>query len=312
MEAVYSKILDDIIDAQEPNGLVPTMAPEIRYMCGPLHDTITWGCAVCFLPELTKRYYGSTHVFSKIYQRCVRYMEYMKTKEQKGGLIEHGMGDWGYDIAFGNHQDNIETAVYYRCISNVAMMTRELVFKGDASRYEARAARIYEVYNSHLLVSDKAEYPYAFYTSLDNPGTNDRTMVSQAIALQFDLVPVEYRAAVFQAFIAAVEESGPRTRAGEIGLKYLWSTFAEAEVDRPDLVLAMARQEEHPSYMRFIRHGETTLSEFWQDACRSMCHDTLGTIYEWFYAAVLGGTACRRRIPHMGTATADTERIRLC
>jgi hypothetical protein len=32
MEAVYSKILDDIIDTQEPSGLVPTMAPLVRYM----------------------------------------------------------------------------------------------------------------------------------------------------------------------------------------------------------------------------------------------------------------------------------------
>ena len=56
----------------------------------------------------------------------------------------------------------------------------------------------------------------------------------------------------------------------------------------PDIVLEMARQEEHPSYMRFIRRGETTLNEFWQDACRSKCHDMLGTIYEWFYEAVLG------------------------
>jgi hypothetical protein len=32
MEAVYSKILDDIIDAQEPSGLVPNMAPLNRYM----------------------------------------------------------------------------------------------------------------------------------------------------------------------------------------------------------------------------------------------------------------------------------------
>lgn len=32
MEALYSKILDDIIDTQEPSGLVPTMAPLIRYM----------------------------------------------------------------------------------------------------------------------------------------------------------------------------------------------------------------------------------------------------------------------------------------
>ncbi|KAK1146761.1 hypothetical protein N8T08_002522 [Aspergillus melleus] len=288
MEAVYTKILGDIIDTQESNGLVPTMAPEIRYMCGPLHDTITWGCAICFLPQLLKQYYGSTRVFKRIYEPGARYMDYMRTKERHGGLIEHGLGDWGYDIAYGNHQANIETAVYYRCLQNMALMARDLGLFEDAVRYEAWAARIFEVYNRHLLVTDRQSYPYAFYTSRDQPDSHDRTMVGQAMALQFELVPAAHRDDVIRAFVAAVEESGPRIRAGEIGLKYVWSTFADPGVDRPDLVLAMARQEEHPSYMRFLRRGDTTLSEFWQDACRSKCHDMLGTIYEWFYAAVLG------------------------
>ncbi|KAF9891975.1 hypothetical protein FE257_002939 [Aspergillus nanangensis] len=289
MEDVYCKILDDIIDAQEPNGLVPTMAPEMRYMCGPLHVTITWGCAVCFLPELIKRYYGSTHIIARIYQPCVRYMAYMQTKERHGGLIEHGLGDWGRDIAFGNHQANIETAVYYRCLRNVAMMARELHLPTDEAEFTRRADRIYDVYNRHLLVvRDKTNPDYAFYTSLDTPGAHDCTMVAQAVALQFGLVSAEHRADIIRAFLADAEASGYRMQAGEIGLKYLWNTLAEPDVDRPDIVLAMARQEEHPSYMRFLRRGETTLSEFWQDACRSKCHDMLGTIYEWFYAAVLG------------------------
>ncbi|KAI9154885.1 Alpha-L-rhamnosidase [Paramyrothecium foliicola] len=288
MEAVYTKILDDIIDAQEPSGLVPTMAPLNRYMCGPMHDTITWGGAVCLLPELIKRYYGSTSVFPKVYKACVAYMEYMEAKERRGGLIEHGLGDWGRDIAFGNHQANIETAVYYKCLRNVAMMAKELGRDSDEQRFTSWADRIYRVYNERLLVNDKQTYPYAFYTSLDNPGSQDRTMVAQAVALQFGLVPAKHRADVIAAFIADAEDSGHVMRAGEIGLKYLWNTLAESDVDRPDIVLDMARQEEHPSYMRFLRRGETTLLEFWQDNCRSKCHDMLGTIYEWFYSYALG------------------------
>ncbi|KAJ3530149.1 hypothetical protein NM208_g9452 [Fusarium decemcellulare] len=288
MEAVYSKILDDIIDTQEPSGLVPTMAPLVRYMCGPMHDTITWGGAICLLPEQIKHYYGSTSVFNKIYRPCIQYMEYMKGKERLGGLIEHGLGDWGYSIAFGNHQANIETAVYYKCLRNVAMMAKELGFTEDETRFTAWADRIYAVYNNQLLVTDKATFPYAFYTSRDDPGTRDRTMVAQAVALQHGLAPPQHRAGVIQAFIAAAEDSSHVMRAGEIGLKYLWNTLAEQEVDRPDIVLNMIRREEHPSYMRFLRRGETTLSEFWQDNCRSKCHDMLGTIYEWFYDYVLG------------------------
>ncbi|KAL4966912.1 bacterial alpha-L-rhamnosidase-domain-containing protein [Aspergillus stella-maris] len=288
MESLYTKILDDIIDAQEPSGIVPTMAPEIRYMCGPMHDTITWGCAVAFLPELIKKYYGSTHVFSKIYQPCVRYMEYIRDKERKGGLIEHGLGDWGRDIAFGNHQANIETAVYYRCLRNVALMAGELRHVEDEKKYTAWADRIYKVYNERLLVTDTSLRGHAFYTSLDNPGTTDCTMVAQSFALQFGLVPAEYHPDIIKAFLSACATSGNRIEAGEIGLKYLWNTLADPHVNRPDIVLKMARQEEHPSYMRFLRRGETTLSEFWQDACRSKCHDMLGTIYEWFYEGVLG------------------------
>ncbi|KAJ4353201.1 uncharacterized protein N0V89_004927 [Didymosphaeria variabile] len=286
MESLYTKILDDIVDAQEPNGLCPTMAPEIRYMCGPLHDTITWGGAVALLPEILRFYYGSTQTFEKLFEPCVRYMEYIRTKERDGGLVEHGLGDWGRDIAFGNNQANIETAIYYRCLRNIQRMAHELGRSEDERRFREWADRIYAVYNERLLVTDKTLHPYAFYTSRDEPGKQDRNMVAQAFALQFDLVPREHVADVQRAFLADCADAGNRIQAGEIGLKYLWNTLAD--VDRPDIVLEMARQEEHPSYMRFIRQGETTLNEFWQDACRSKSHDMLGTIYEWFYNAVLG------------------------
>ncbi|KAF2226005.1 bacterial alpha-L-rhamnosidase-domain-containing protein [Elsinoe ampelina] len=284
MESLYSKILDDILDTQESTGLVPTMAPEIRYMCGPLHDTITWGCALCFLPDILKKYYGSTHVIPKVFPAARRYMEYISKKERQGGLIEHGLGDWGRDIAFGNHQANLETAVYYHCLRCVEMMARELGEKEEEAKWKKEAERIYAVYNKHLLITDDEEVGHAYYTSLDAYPKRDRTAVAQGVALQFGLVPKDKIADVEKAFLADVADC--RIRAGEIGLKYLWETLGDLK--RPDVVLAMARQEEHPSYMRFLRRGETTLLEFWQDECRSKSHDMLGTIYEWFYANVLG------------------------
>jgi hypothetical protein len=286
MESLYTKILDDIVDAQESNGLCPTMAPEIRYMCGPLHDTITWGGAVALLPEILRIYYDSTIVFEKLFEPCVRYMEYIKTKEREGGLIEHGLGDWGRDIAFGNNQANIETAIYYKCLRNVEVMAKELGKADAEQRFRDWADRIALVYNERLLITDKKLHPYAFYTSRDDLEKHDRNMVAQAFALQFNLVPPDYISDVQHAFLADCADANHRIQAGEIGLKYLWNTLAD--VDRPDIVLEMARQEEHPSYMRFLRRGETTLNEFWQDACRSKCHDMLGTIYEWFYEAILG------------------------
>lgn len=284
IEALHSKILEDIMDAQEPSGFIPNMAPDTRFMCGPMRNTITWGCAVCFIPEILKKYYGSTHVIQRVYPAAVRYIEYMQTWERKGGLIVHGLGDWGRDIAFGNLQANIETAVYYKCLQNLAMMAEELGKQEDVKHFSQWAERIHRVYNQHLLVTDDEIYKGSYYTSLDNYPTKDRVAVAQTIALQFEMVPKEHIKDVQAAFLDDVADGVMRS--GEIGLRYLFNTLDDLR--RPDIVLQMARQEEHPSYMRFLRRGETTLLEFWQDECRSKCHDMLGTIYEWFYAAVLG------------------------
>jgi hypothetical protein len=286
VESLYCKIIDDIIDAQDPSGLVPTMAPEIRYMTGPFRDTITWGAALILLPDILQRYYGSIDVVTRIYNPAMRYLKYLHQKERRGGLIEHGLGDWGREIAFGNSQANIETAVYYQCLQVMERFARQLSFDNDAILFKEWAVRVREVYNKHLLVIDDPAQPGAYYTSLDRYPERDSTAVNQAIALQLGLVPQEHRGAVLAAFLADVADG--KLRSGEVGLRYIFATLAE--IGRHDIVLRMARQEEHPSYMRFLRRGETTLPEFWQDECRSKCHDMLGHIQEWFYAAVLGIT----------------------
>lgn len=220
-----------------------------------------------------------------MYAAGTAYLRYLRTRERAGGLVEHGLGDWGRGIAHGNNQANIETAIYHSCLVRMARFAAILDLPADHAHWTAEAERVRGVYNEHLLVRrEESAYPYAHYTSRDEPGVCDRDAVAQAFALQFGLVPDECVDDVRRAFLEDVGDG--RIRSGEIGLKYLFNTLEDLR--RPDLVLQMARQEEHPSYMRFLRRGETTLLEFWQDECRSKCHDMLGTIFEWFYGGVLG------------------------
>ncbi|KAF7946843.1 uncharacterized protein EAE97_004092 [Botrytis byssoidea] len=269
MESLYTNILDDILDAQERSGLIPTMAPEMTYMCGPLHDTITWGCALILIPDILQRYYGTTKSIAKMYRAGERYMAYIKGKERFGGLIEHGLGDWGRGIAHGNAQ---------------AILKQLFIMNHKKKSWEKEAKRIYDVYNQHLLVTNDPSRPHAYYTSRDDYPNRDCDAVCQALALQFNMVPEAHISAVQASFLSDVSDG--KLRSGEIGLRHLFNTLGD--LGRTDLVLQMARQEEHPSYMRFLRRGETTLLEFWQDECRSKCHDMLGSILEWFYVYVLG------------------------
>lgn len=219
MEDLYGKIIDDIFGAQEPSGLVPTMAPEILYMCGPLHDTITWGCALIFIPDMLRKYYGSTRMISKMYRAGERYMQYMKKKERDGGLIEHGLGDWGRGIAHGNAQANIETAVYHECLKCMERFAVELDLPVEAENWKAEASRVYSIYNKHLLVTDDSAHPDAYYTSPDKFPARDCDAVCQALALQFDMVPSQYKNDVMKAFLEDIADG--KLRSGEIGLRYL-------------------------------------------------------------------------------------------
>ena len=68
-------------------------------------------------------------------------MDYLYTEEDEGGLIEHGLGDRGRDIAFGNHKANIEIAIHYKYLRNVDLMARELGYEEGAEEYGAWAER---------------------------------------------------------------------------------------------------------------------------------------------------------------------------
>ncbi|TGO41595.1 hypothetical protein BHYA_0019g00240 [Botrytis hyacinthi] len=202
-----------------------------------------------------------------MYRAGERYMAYIKGKERFGGLIEHGLGDWGRGIAHGIAQANIETAVYHEYLLCMSKFASHLNLDDEKKSWEKEAKRIYDVYNQHLLVTDDPSRPHAYYTSRDDYPNRDYDAVCQALALQFNMVPEGHISAVQASILSDVSDG--KLRSGEIGLRYLFNTLGD--LGRTDLVL-----------------GETTLLEFWQDECRSKCHDMLGSILEWFYIYVLG------------------------
>lgn len=296
VEDLYSKIVFDMIDSQDSDGLVPTMAPEIRYMTGPFRDSLPWGIAIVVLPRILRDYYDSTGIIEKAYPAMKRYIDYIATREKLGGLIDHGLGDWGIRGAYGDSAFNLETGLYIYGVRLVAQFAAALGKDDDAAYYEGKADRLLEVYNGTLL--RRLPSGRFGYVAIDLPGEPRVTAVNQALPLDLGLVPDEHRADVETAFLESTEPGV--IVSGEIGLRYLLNQLGE--LGRNDTVLRMARQKEHPSYMRFLEMGETTLPEFWDDNARSKNHDMMGHILEWFYAHVLGVTSLEAGYKRIGIA----------
>ena len=124
----------------------------------------------------------------------------------------------------------------------------------------------------------------AYYRTYDANEEFELTQTNQALPLYFGMVPKEARAGVEKALVKLCE--GNHLVCGEVGLVYILRSLAA--IGRNDIIFDMITREQHPSYLRFVKQGETTLPEFWRDDARSRNHDMMGHIMEWFFAEVAG------------------------
>lgn len=117
--------LQNIADAQHPNGAVPTTAPEYVYFQGKGMDDFAespeWGCTLVVLPFMYYDFYGDDSLIHTYYKNMSRYVDYLATRAE-GHILSFGLGDW-YD--YGNFRAGfsrntpvplVATAHYYMIV----------------------------------------------------------------------------------------------------------------------------------------------------------------------------------------------------
>lgn len=179
------------------------------------------------------------------------------------------------------------------------------VYLADAADFEKQAEAVCRLYNKSLLVRDensgkgdkwsesmeeaferlaKEKVRGTYYRAYDVSEELALTQTNQAIPLMFGMVPEMARKGVEETLLKLCE--GQHLVCGEIGLVYILRALMAMR--RNDVILDMITKEQHPSYLRFVENGETTLPEFWRDDARSRNHDMMGHIMEWFFTGVAG------------------------
>jgi len=155
-------------------------------------------------------------------------------------------------------------------------------FEKDQKRYKEIAGEVLLSYNRELLRWNPqiGEWAYDSYEKVEFTPTQ----ATQAIPLQFGMVPEDKKESVEKSFLLTCKEHKLRT--GEIGLPYILRTLGDLR--QTDVVQDMIFQQQHPSYYRFVQMGETTLPEFWRDDSRSRNHDMMGAVLEYLYHYMAG------------------------
>lgn len=294
-DAQYGEDESDIDNGAFPheykNGLVPSIAPRYAKFItdwneGSFWDIIPWGSSIILAAYEQYRFYGNQKVLADNYESAKRYIGYLTNqyndynrlynKNGRERFICAGLGDWGIEQNKGRGRENIETAFYYHDLMTMAEISK-ILNKGDEKKFTEQAEKVKELYNESLLITDDDAY-YMDYQS----GT--ATQTNQAIPLCLGLVPSEYTGKVQNTLVSLCE--GHHLECGEIGLVYILRSLSAA--GRNDIICDFILKETHPSYLRFVEMGETTLPEFWRDDARSRNHDMMGHIIEWFFTEAAG------------------------
>ncbi|MDR6880584.1 family 78 glycoside hydrolase catalytic domain [Bacillus sp. 3255] len=283
VERLLVKTMEDIRDAQLPNGMVPTTAPEYvvfseQWRC--FRDSVSWGAAYILTGWNLLHLYGNRRVLIEHYETMKAYIEYVKSNSDEL-IVREGLGDW-YDAGSnppGFVQNtpvaHTETAMFYHIADVFAQIAALLHQDDDAAAYAKLREKIKRAFNAAFWDCEKEQYASG-------------SQSSNAMPLVLGLTDPSSREKVLSHIIEDIERHGYHTTAGDVGHRFV--LLALAEYGRSDIVYAMSRQTDHPSYGYQIVHGATTLTEAWDGPTvgKSQNHFMLGHVEEWFYRDLAG------------------------
>jgi alpha-L-rhamnosidase len=277
--ALCRKVINDMKNAQYPDGKIPEIAPEFTVFTPPFDESPEWGSAAVILPWYTYRWYGDKQTLAEAYDMMKAYVMYLKNKA-KDNILSHGLGDW-YDI--GPNRPGLPqmtkmgitaTAMFYYDLSIMQQVAKKLTKTADQKMFEQLAFSVKRAFNDRFLDKQKLQYDSASQTA-------------NAMALFMGLVEAKNKDAVVNALVKDIRDRNNALTAGDVGYRYVLKVLEEA--GRNDVIFDMNNRDDVPGYGFQLKHGATALTESWQ-ALESVSnnHFMLGHLMEWFYAGLAG------------------------
>ena len=272
---LYNKVIDDMMEAQLENGLVPDIAPEYVPFVEGFRDSPEWGSACIILPWDMYQWYGDKEAVRKAYPMMKRYLNYLNGMSDKY-ILSQGLGDW-YDLgpkfpgeAQLTPKAVTATSIFFYDAKLLGMMAELIGEKEDSGKYGKMAEEIRKAFNSKFF----------------NPVTKTYSTGSQtafAMPLFFGMVDDSIKSDVVNNLIKSINNNDKALTAGDIGYRYLLRTLEEA--GQSQLIFDMNSKTDVPGYGYQLSKGATSLTESWA-ALKYVSNDhmMLGHLMEWFYS----------------------------
>lgn len=287
LAGMYRKVLEDMEEAQTPEGLVPDIAPEyhnfdLEQVHKGFRDSPEWGSACIIAPWYLYGQYGDITFLENHYEMMQKYLDYLQSRTACG-LLHHGLGDWcDYGVNPPYAQNTpvplTASAIYLYDLQLMERIAEVLRKPQDSALYRQWRQQTEKAFRREFYDDQTKRY-----------GTGSQT--ANAMALFLGLAPEEDDCQVRDSLIRDIELRGYRTTSGDVGFPFVLRALEK--IGRSDIAARMLLQTEAPSYGYQILHGATTLCEEWngndpKHPSSSQNHFMLGAAEEWFYQVLAG------------------------
>ena len=283
---MFTKGMNDMEDAQMPNGFLPNIAPEYvvfgkgkENFSDGFRNSPEWGSAFIIVPWQQYEFDGDVELLRRHYDAMKGYLDFLGPLATNH-ILNFGLGDW-YDIGpklpgFAQLTPKALTATaFYFCDADLMAKAASLFDRrADAKRYQKLAAEIRAAFNKEFFNTTNGSY-------------STGSQCANAIPLVMGLVEPKNRETVLNAIVRDIRERGNANTAGDVGYRYVLRALAEN--GRSDVIFDIINQSDKPGYGYQLKMGATSLTEAWNARPGgSQNHFMLGQIIEWFYGELAG------------------------
>lgn len=278
------KIMQDLVDAQQPDGSVSSIAPMYNIFGNnkgfdEFGVSPEWGSSILIMPWMYYEFYGDSSLIVNNYQPMRRWVDYLTSRAQNH-ILSFGLGDWyDYgDFKAGYSRNTpvpfVATAYYFYALKYLVKSAEMVGNTYDAAHYAALANEVRKTLNTKFFNSATKQYANGSQTA-------------NAMAIYMAIVEPENKKAVLDNLVKDIKAHGNRLTTGDIGNRYLFQTLATNGLN--ELMYNMFNHEEAPGYGFQLKYGATSLTEQWDPRTgASWNHFMLGQIDEWFFASLAG------------------------
>jgi alpha-L-rhamnosidase len=295
----FAKWLKDLKADQFPNGAVPHVIPDIlnKPNAGPeaQNGAAGWSDASIIIPYNIYTTYGDKQILENQYESMKAYLNYVRSVA-KNDLWNTGFqyADWlSYRVDDSKGMIGQKSAV----TDNYLVAQCFFAYNAELMVKTARILGKTEDYKEFEKLQDRIKLQFQKEFMTANGRLISETQTAYILALQFDMIPGNLRAAALERLVNNIKSYQYHLTTGFLSTPFLNPVLTR--FGRNDVAYSLLLQDTYPSWLYPVKsHGATTIWERWdsmkpdstfQDpGMTSFNHYAYGAIGDWMYRTIGG------------------------